>query len=269
MRYFFILVSAVWLILAGSGVTPAFAAGPPRHEVQPGDTLFSIANRYGLSVDELAWANGLGPNGWLYPGQQLVIPASAYAPAVDSLLNRPALAAPPAWNTPSQWADPNLVSPSWASYPSQPPDFYNSAPVQPVSAFPGQPNAAWTPNANRQRWIDVDLTRQFLTAYEGQAPVFTSLVSSGLWQYPTVVGTFQIYVKYELADMSGGAGEDAYYLPNVPYAMYFHGNYSLHGTYWHSNFGQPMSHGCVNLPTPAAEWLFHWAPLGTQVVTHY
>jgi lipoprotein-anchoring transpeptidase ErfK/SrfK len=115
----------------------------------------------------------------------------------------------------------------------------------------------------------VDLTYQTLTAYEGRRPVFHTRVSSGLPQYPTVVGTFSIYLKYELADMSGGAGDDAYYLPGVPYVMYFHGNYGLHGTYWHNNFGQPMSHGCVNLPTADAEWLFNWAPIGARVVTHY
>jgi LysM repeat protein len=348
MKYFFILVSAAWLILAGSGVVPAYAAGPSRYEVQPGDTLFTIADRYGLSVDELARANGLGPNGWIYPGQQLVIPAftsppappaftgtpnwsggygarelipppifnnyivqpgdtlygiaqrysttvadlqaanrlsdfgpSIYlgqqliipagtnTPAIDSILIRPALSGLPVWNTSPQWAEPNTNLQSWAAYPSQPPSFYHSATAQPASSFPNHSAALWPPNRNLQRWIGVDLTRQVLTAYEGQTPVFSSLVSSGLWQYPTVVGTFQIYVKYEIADMSGGAGEGAYYLPNVPYVMYFHGNYGLHGTYWHSNFGQPMSHGCVNLPTAAAEWLFSWAPLGTQVVTHY
>ena len=56
-----------------------------------------------------------------------------------------------------------------------------------------------------------------------------------------------------------------YYLPDVPYVMYFYQSYGLHGTYWHSNFGQPMSHGCVNLPTPEAEWFFNWAEVGTPV----
>jgi lipoprotein-anchoring transpeptidase ErfK/SrfK len=79
------------------------------------------------------------------------------------------------------------------------------------------------------------------------------------------VGTFTIYAKYELAPMSG----PGYYLPNVPYIMYFYRGYGLHGTYWHSNFGQPMSHGCVNLATPDAQWLFNWADVGATVITHY
>ncbi len=72
--------------------------------------------------------------------------------------------------------------------------------------------------------------------------------------------------------MSGGVKDTPsfYYLPNVPYVMYFHNDYALHGTYWHANFGQTMSHGCVNLPTPIAEKLFYWTtpavPAGKTMV---
>jgi lipoprotein-anchoring transpeptidase ErfK/SrfK len=59
-----------------------------------------------------------------------------------------------------------------------------------------------------------------------------------------------------------------YYLADVPYVMYFHMGYGLHGVFWHANFGQPMSHGCVNMPTAEAEWLFHWADVGTLVNVH-
>jgi lipoprotein-anchoring transpeptidase ErfK/SrfK len=51
--------------------------------------------------------------------------------------------------------------------------------------------------------------------------------------------------------------------------MFFYRGYSLHGTYWHSNFGTPMSHGCVNLSIADAKWLYEWAPMGTKVVSHY
>jgi lipoprotein-anchoring transpeptidase ErfK/SrfK len=114
------------------------------------------------------------------------------------------------------------------------------------------------------RWIDVDLTRQTVTAYEGAAPVRTVTVSTGLPATPTPVGQFRIWVKFRYDDMEG----PGYYLRDVPYTMYFHGGYGLHGTYWHSNFGHPMSHGCVNLPAPEAEWLFHWAEVGTLVNVH-
>jgi len=117
-----------------------------------------------------------------------------------------------------------------------------------------------------ERWIYVNLTEQKLTAYQGIRPIFTASVSTGLPQYPTVQGDFQVYVKYEATRMTGGYGADYYDLPNVPHTMYFYGGYGLHGAYWHNNFGVPMSHGCVNLSLPDAEWLFNWASVGTWVV---
>ena len=115
------------------------------------------------------------------------------------------------------------------------------------------------------RWIDVDLTHQTVYAYEGDQVVNTFIVSTGTWQHPTVTGSYKIYVKYRYTDMSG----PGYYLPNVPYTMYFYQGYGLHGTYWHHNFGTPMSHGCVNLRTDEAGWLFNWAEVGTIVNVHY
>lgn len=120
-----------------------------------------------------------------------------------------------------------------------------------------------------ERWIDVNLTTQTLVAYEGNTPVFDSLVSSGTWQYPTVTGQFRIWLRYTAQTMDGRRLGYDYYLPNVPYVMYFYQDYALHGTYWHNNFGTPMSHGCVNLPTPAAEWIFNWSSMGTLVNVHY
>jgi len=115
------------------------------------------------------------------------------------------------------------------------------------------------------RWIDVNLTQQMTYAYQGDAVVNSFLVSTGTWQYPTVTGQYHIYVKLRYTDMTG----PGYYLPNVPYTMYFYQGYGLHGTYWHHNFGTPMSHGCVNLRTPDAEWLYNWASVGTLVNIHY
>lgn len=120
--------------------------------------------------------------------------------------------------------------------------------------------------AGDEKWIDVDLTQQQVTAYEGSTPVFQTTVSTGLPNTPTVIGQFRIYWKLSSTLMVG----PGYYLPDVPYTMYFYRGYSLHGTYWHSSFGQPMSHGCVNLQTEDAEWLFNWAdpplPAGARQV---
>ena len=75
-------------------------------------------------------------------------------------------------------------------------------------------------------------------------------------------GTYHIYARYVSARMRG----PGYDLPNVPYVMYFYQGYGLHGTYWHNNFGHPMSHGCVNMPTSEAEWAFNWSTFGTPVI---
>ena len=115
-----------------------------------------------------------------------------------------------------------------------------------------------------ERWIDVDLSGQRTYAFEGDTLINTFVVSTGTWLHPTIIGTFPIYVKYQSANMSG---ED-YFLRNVPYVMYFHKDYGLHGTYWHNNFGVPMSHGCINLRTNDAKWLFNWASVGTIVNIH-
>jgi lipoprotein-anchoring transpeptidase ErfK/SrfK len=129
---------------------------------------------------------------------------------------------------------------------------------------------AATPNpsggvASGEHWIDVDLTRQMVFAFEGNTVVNSFIVSTGTWQYPTVTGQYRVYVKYRSTTMSG----PGYSLPNVPYTMYFYKGYGIHGTYWHNNFGTPMSHGCVNLTIPDAEWLYNWSSVGTLVNIHY
>lgn len=121
------------------------------------------------------------------------------------------------------------------------------------------------PGPGEGRWIDVNLSEQMTYAYEGDELVNSFLVSTGTWQHPTVTGQYYIYVKYVYADMSG----PGYYLSDVPYVMYFYSGYGLHGTYWHNNFGTPMSHGCINLTIPDAEWLFNFAEIGTLVNIHY
>jgi lipoprotein-anchoring transpeptidase ErfK/SrfK len=127
-------------------------------------------------------------------------------------------------------------------------------------------NVSVPPDIGRnERWIDIDLSNQRLYAYQGGTFINSFLVSTGTWMYPTVTGRYKIYVKYLYADMTG----PDYYLPNVPYVMYFYKGYGIHGTYWHNNFGTPMSHGCVNLRTPDAEWVFNWSSIGTVVNIHY
>ena len=134
-----------------------------------------------------------------------------------------------------------------------------------VAPTSSAPLPAVASSGNGTRWIDVDLTNQRVYAYEGDAVVNSFIVSTGTWLTPTVTGQYNIYVKYRSTKMSG----PGYYLPDVPYVMYFYKGYGLHGTYWHNNFGTPMSHGCVNLRTDEAAWLFDWASIGTLVNVHY
>ncbi len=113
-------------------------------------------------------------------------------------------------------------------------------------------------------WIEVDLNKQMLYAYNGSQIISSFLVSTGTNSYPTVTGTYKIYAKLPTYRMVG----PGYDLPDVPYSMFFYKGYSIHGTYWHSNFGTPMSHGCVNMNTNDAAWIYSQSSIGTYVFIH-
>jgi hypothetical protein len=117
-----------------------------------------------------------------------------------------------------------------------------------------------------KKWIDVSIERQMLVAYEGTRAVYATLVSTGRGGLDdpeitsaTVQGTFFISDKHLSATMDGDeASDDAFDLHDVPYVQYFHGNYALHGAFWHDAFGKERSHGCINLAPADAAWLFEW-----------
>lgn len=110
------------------------------------------------------------------------------------------------------------------------------------------------------KWVSVDLYEQVAIAYEGSQPVFATLVSSGLEEWPTNPGLFHVYVRFPRTLMSGAyAQPDFYYLQEVPWTMYFDDQIALHGAYWHDGFGFRRSHGCVNLTITDAHWLFQWS----------
>lgn len=268
-----------------SGGSPAAQPASPStssgvHVVQRGENLYRIALRYGTTVQALAAANGIANTNRVVVGQRLTIPGQSAAPS-----GQPA--------QPTQPASPSPAASSGGTYTVQRGDTLSSIArrygmsvwtlaqanslrnasliyVGQVLVIPGANSAPANPPASPPadtsgRWIDVNLSAQLVTAYEGNTAVRSTLVSTGLPGTPTPTGQFRIYVKYGAAPMSG----PGYYLPNVPYVMYFYKGYGLHGTYWHSNFGHPMSHGCVNLPTPEAEWFYSFASVGTLVNIHY
>lgn len=120
-----------------------------------------------------------------------------------------------------------------------------------------------------ERWIEVNLFEQSLAAYQGEQMVYATLVSSGLPQWATEQGLFQIWMKVGHGKMSGApARADYYFLEDVPWSMFFNGATALHGAYWHNSFGYPHSHGCVNLAPLDAQWLFNWVHEGLWVWVH-
>jgi lipoprotein-anchoring transpeptidase ErfK/SrfK len=118
--------------------------------------------------------------------------------------------------------------------------------------------------ASQKRWIFIDLKTQRLIALEGATPVYAIVVSTGKNSSPTRPGIFKVQSKI-LSQRLRGAG---YNIPNVPYIMFYQGNYAIHGAYWHHQFGTPVSHGCVNVAVNHARWLFAWASVGTPVLVY-
>lgn len=112
-----------------------------------------------------------------------------------------------------------------------------------------------------ERWIDVSVSEQVLVAYEGDRPVFVTLVSTGARRphSETPIGTFRIWAKLATSDMGNteDAGAESYYLiENVPWVQFFEGANGLHAAFWHDDFGHRRSHGCVNLSPKDARFLF-------------
>ncbi len=137
---------------------------------------------------------------------------------------------------------------------------------------PAIPSVASRP-AGAAKWIDVNLSKQYLVAFEGDKIVWSGYISSGRGENFTPTGTYKVFTKIVVQDMRGPDPTlpgGAYFQPDVPWVMYFaDGGYAIHGVYWHNNFGTPMSHGCVGMPVGAANFIYNWAPIGTVVVIHH
>ena len=198
-----IALSVVVLVVVPTSALAAPHAGS--YVVEPGDTLAGIAARMGVSMWDLAEANGIQNANLIYAGQVLTVPGAT---------------------------------------------------------------ASVTAEAERDssdvRWIEVDVSDNWLTAYEGSTPVFGAPVSTAGPGYYTPRGDFAIQIKYRWTYMAGAD----YYYGDVPCAMYFADYLAIHGTYWHNDFGAPASHGCVNIAPANACWLFDWASVGTGVWIH-
>lgn len=272
---------------------PVDAGAPVYHTVQRGENLAAIARSYGLTPEQLAQLNNLINPNLIYAGQELIVsgtpsqPTGETQPIENVPIAEPVQPAPSPSTYVVQRGDrlgtiAEQFGISWLDL-AQANNIFNADHIEvgqqliipavgtsntPVSVTdmgiltgPAAP-AAYNPVG---RTVLVDLSDSRVYAYEDGVLVRNVLVSTGLPATPTVQGDFHIYVKYE-AQLMAGPG---YYLPDVPYVMYFYEGYGLHGTYWHENWGVPMSHGCVNMPTPEAEWFYNWTSVGTPVRVQY
>ncbi len=288
-------VNYVWygqrLLIDGGEEVPETAEIVDRFQlytVQPGDTLFRLAGKHGISLTRLMSINGFTSEEWLSVGQELLVP-HALAPAAQPVdpdtglqpLNpfplmqprqtRLAVHTVQAGESLVDIAEVHEVNPGALARLN---DLQNYSTLEPGLALriPSENGLEllegmsqrldWTlyPTLT-ERWIEVDLSEQMAIAYEGVRPVKVFVISSGVGDSPTITGTFRIWVKIAMQDMRGGnrATGTAYHVEEVKNVQYFFEDYAFHGTYWHSNFGRPMSRGCINLTEEDAEWLFDWA----------
>jgi lipoprotein-anchoring transpeptidase ErfK/SrfK len=193
---------------------------------------------------------------WQAPDMVALLRRATPAPATAQMLvtftpTHTPTATPTATPTPI----PPTIAPPTATYTPTPSPTPSPSP-SPTPHLPAIPPT---------KTIVIDLSDQTLTAYENELTVYSTLISSGTARTPTPIGQFAIHSKIRSQTMSG----PGYSLPNVQFVSYFYRDYAIHGTYWHDNFGHPMSHGCVNLRTIDAEWLYGWAPIGTSVFVRH
>ncbi len=149
-------------------------------------------------------------------------------------------------------------------------EWYVAAEYAKLFYDPGLLTTTARANASSTKRIVIDRKKEMLYAYDGDTVFMSQAISVGLELTPTPVGTFYVYRKMPDSYMQGpvpGVSDQYYDLPGVPWDLYFtKDGGAIHGAYWHNNFGQPWSHGCVNLPPAAAERLYEWTDLGTPVI---
>lgn len=134
---------------------------------------------------------------------------------------------------------------------------------------PGPTYGEYVPGGG-EVWVDINLSYQYMTVYQANNILLELYVSTGTYGWETPVGTYYINRMLISDDMVGTASGESWYVPAVPHAMYFtNQGHAIHGTYWHNNYGTPMSHGCVNMPEWAAAYLYSIAYVGMRIEIHY
>lgn len=269
-------------------VNPLVAGTPTVHIVQPGETLSRIAQQYGMTMEQVLQANDIPNPNRIRRGQAINVwttEAPAAAPEPESAPAQLVEGPPPSTNITyvvqrgeslSQIA--RRYGMSWTVLAQM-----NNI-TNPDTVFAGQTLIIPALNANGAiidagiiapsidpnappatvttgKQIIVSLSRSRIYAYEDGRLIRSVVVSTGRAATPTVTGDFRVIRKVRSQTMSG----PGYSLPNVEWVLYFYQAYAIHGTYWHNNFGHPMSAGCVNLPNHEAQWFYNWADYGTPV----
>ncbi len=266
------------LVIPGSAAATERAAADPNllpsgsgyHTVQRGDTLAQISKDNGMTVDDAMRLNGLTNANLLWTGQKLRLSARVEAIRPEKQ-DEPAVASTihivQADETLEQIAQDNNISIHELMLANGLPNagFVWAGQKLRLIASPTPESLIRTAPTDGVRWIEVNLSDQTLTAWQGNVPILYTAVSTGTYRTPTVTGRYAINTKYSSQRMTG----PGYDLPGVPWVMYFYSGYAIHGAYWHSNWGTPMSHGCVNMRPDEAELLYSWADYGTEVYVHY
>lgn len=123
---------------------------------------------------------------------------------------------------------------------------------------------AWA--SRKAKWIEISIVNQTLVLWEGDVPVYATMVSTGRdgmgdpqKTLSTPMGTFRVYQKHITTTMDSSVADHEFELRDVPWVMYFKGGYALHASYWHDDFGHVRSHGCVNLSPIDARRAFLWS----------
>jgi LysM repeat protein len=276
---------------------PLVATAPIVHTVQRGESLTIIAGQYGVAVADILSANNIANPNRIFAGQELQIWSAQLSAPAEAPAPEPAVVTPPepvvsaptpvpvmathvvregehlsgiargyglSWTVLAEAngiTDPNRI---YAGMTLNIPDAATLA-ASPIGNLAASVAAVPPARVGAGREIVVDLSSQMTYAFEDGVLMKSSLSSTGLPATPTVQGSYKIYLKYDSQTMSG----PGYRLPGVQWVMYFYQGYALHGTYWHSNFGQPMSHGCVNLTNEDAKWFYDFASLGTPVYVQW
>ncbi len=271
------------------GASPLASAGNvnledvQRYTVRPGDTLTRLARQHGISLSRLMSINGLSSARWLYEGQVLLVPAelepAELEPARQPALPVPAMQPGQAHSGIHTVQSGELLTAIAEQYGvnhaaiaklnnltnnsilevGQALRIPSENALELLEGMNPRLDQSWYPTFT-ERWIEVDLSEQMAIAYEGTTPVRAFVISTGIGNTPTIQGTFRIWAKIAMQDMRGGsrAAGTYYHLRDVKNVQYFHRSYGFHGTFWHNNFGTPMSRGCVNMTDEDAKWLFDW-----------